>query len=408
MKCVIPGQNVKILARAFHSLSKIGDEMFIEPSENELVFRTTNMAQSACAEFRIWRSFFSSYIFNENDLEAKCKITMKSCLSVFKHTHSMEKQVESCEIRMKPDTTIVIFQIKFTNSHIKKYYLPIVESETDLAIVLNEMSNSLTTSSKFLSSVVKNFRYSEDEIAITVEEEKTVIKNHLEMQKDQHLMRTELSFHPTEFESYTIGNPSCVTFCFKELRAVLAFAEPSNLSVKISFDMPGSPIVFRAMNQPVYEANYIISTLNPSHNRTRVGSLSRVQCENTPSGRKRSLETPVRQPLSPFSFTNEIANNEARQELRPNATTPLQNKTPLIPSDESQPISENVHSEYDALSSQAFQTTLGSDKSYNTSPNHSKELIQTVFARCFRRKNLLDDLIGANDILVEDSDNDRL
>lgn len=41
----------------------------------------------------------------------------------------MDKQVENCEIRMKPDATVVIFQIKFTNAPIKKYSLPIIESE---------------------------------------------------------------------------------------------------------------------------------------------------------------------------------------------------------------------------------------------------------------------------------------
>lgn len=41
----------------------------------------------------------------------------------------MDKQVENCEIRMKPEITQVIFQMKFINSSVKKYYLPVIEND---------------------------------------------------------------------------------------------------------------------------------------------------------------------------------------------------------------------------------------------------------------------------------------
>lgn len=46
-----------------------------------------------------------------------------------------------------------------------------------------EILNRLTASSKMLMSTVKNFRYSEDEITITTEKDKTYIKNHIEIKK---------------------------------------------------------------------------------------------------------------------------------------------------------------------------------------------------------------------------------
>lgn len=52
-------------------------------------------------------------------------------------------------------------------------------------------------------------------------------------------MRTELSYHQSEFENYVVRNPTNVTFCLKELRAVIMFAEPANLPVLISFSEPG-------------------------------------------------------------------------------------------------------------------------------------------------------------------------
>lgn len=72
MKCVIPSQNVKIVARAVHSLAKVGDEIFIQPAEDELLFRTINSAKSAFAEFRMCRSFFSSFSFPTPQNDTEC------------------------------------------------------------------------------------------------------------------------------------------------------------------------------------------------------------------------------------------------------------------------------------------------------------------------------------------------
>lgn len=66
-----------VVARAVHSLAKVGDEIFIQPGEDELLFRTINSAKSAFAEFRMCRSFFSSFSFPTPQNDTECKITMK-------------------------------------------------------------------------------------------------------------------------------------------------------------------------------------------------------------------------------------------------------------------------------------------------------------------------------------------
>ena len=52
-------------------------------------------------------------------------------------------------------------------------------------------------------------------------------------------MRTELCFEPSDFEGYKVDLPSKITFCMKEFRAVITFAEPANLPVTMSFSSPG-------------------------------------------------------------------------------------------------------------------------------------------------------------------------
>lgn len=68
-----------VLAKAFHSLGKIGEDLFIEPHKTHLAFRTVNMSESAYASFKFAKTFFSSFTFSEEDSEddLRCKITMK-------------------------------------------------------------------------------------------------------------------------------------------------------------------------------------------------------------------------------------------------------------------------------------------------------------------------------------------
>lgn len=46
-------------------------------------------------------------------------------------------------------------------------------------------------------------------------------------------------FRPEEFENYKIAEAATITFCMRELRAILNFAESMNISVSANFDGPG-------------------------------------------------------------------------------------------------------------------------------------------------------------------------
>ena len=45
MKFVIPSDNVKTTGKAIHSLAKIGDEIYLEPSMDGLTLRSVNMSR---------------------------------------------------------------------------------------------------------------------------------------------------------------------------------------------------------------------------------------------------------------------------------------------------------------------------------------------------------------------------
>lgn len=52
-------------------------------------------------------------------------------------------------------------------------------------------------------------------------------------------MHTEVSLVSEEFDNYQVGLDTDVTFCLKELRAILSFTESVNLPVTASFETCG-------------------------------------------------------------------------------------------------------------------------------------------------------------------------
>ncbi|KTG47976.1 hypothetical protein cypCar_00000121, partial [Cyprinus carpio] len=162
MKCVIEGNGVKVFGKAVHALSRIGDEIWLDPLEKGLAVRTVNSSQSAYACFCFTPLFFQQYIPDPDirkDCEAvKCKLNMKCVLPLFRCASWRERSVDKCEISINIPNSRVIFQ--FHCRH-------------DLACLLSDF-----------------------------------IKG----------MNTELMLHPDEFDYFQVGEDSAVTFCLKELR----------------------------------------------------------------------------------------------------------------------------------------------------------------------------------------------
>lgn len=270
MKCVIPGANLKVFARAIHSLSKIGDEVYIEALSDGLALRTVNSSRSAYACFIFVPTFFTKYDGPSNPQKSaddsdvlKCKITMKSCLTVFKSLSTLEKTVEKCRLSLDLEANRLIFQLCCKHGIVKTYNLAFIECETLQAVFSKDFSpNVLTSQSKLFHDVVGNFQSGQEEITLIVNPEKVTIKNYVDDEPDPNkVIRTELSLMPEEFENYRVGVDTDVTFCLKELRALLAFSEPTNLPLSMYFESAGRPIILAIDSDPSFEANFVLATL---------------------------------------------------------------------------------------------------------------------------------------------------
>ena len=270
MKCLIPNRCVKLFGRAIHCLSKIGDELYFEGLKDGLALRTVNSSRSAYACFIFNKIFFDEYEQECDQLQSsnggellKCKMTMKSCLAIFKSLATIEKTVEKCKIEFKPDDCRMVFALYCKHGITKTHNLTYQECESLQAVFSKELCpNQITAQSKVMQETVTNFPVSCAEITLNVSPEQVRIKNYVDDEPDPtKVVHTEMTLVPDEFDDFQIGIDTQVTFCLKELRSILAFSEFVNQPMAIYFEHTGKPIVFSMSNDTAYVCDFVMATL---------------------------------------------------------------------------------------------------------------------------------------------------
>ncbi|GLG94405.1 Cell cycle checkpoint control protein [Gryllus bimaculatus] len=202
MKCTIPGANMKVLARAVQSLARIGDELYVEPDANSMSFRSVNSSRSAYASFTFNRSFFAFYkhepsqpLNSSQEDSCKCKISMKSCLPVFRSPVMLDRKVENCKMRLEDDGCKLVFEMKFRMGIAKTHFLPVIECETlQVVYTKDDASNSLLAQVQLFSDTVHNFHSTQEEVTLSVTSQKTSIRSYTDGSIMKHENTYEASF----------------------------------------------------------------------------------------------------------------------------------------------------------------------------------------------------------------------
>ncbi|XP_077318128.1 cell cycle checkpoint control protein RAD9B [Lithobates pipiens] len=270
MKCVIPGGHLKVFGKALHSLSRVGDELWFDPLENGLALRVLNSSRSAYAYV-----FFSSFFFQNYQrpfvheqgqgdvpLKLNCKFSLKSLLHVFRCLNILDKNVEKCQIYLNFNSFHMVFRFFCKHGLTKTHNLAYEECESQ-QVVFSKTScpNVLKIQSRVLSDVIIHFPSCQEEITLTATPMKITLKSYNEEDIGiSKVMHTEVHLNPEEFINFHIGTDSEVTFCLKELRGFLSFAEATSALIMVHFNNPGKPIVF-SLDDIVFEANFILATL---------------------------------------------------------------------------------------------------------------------------------------------------
>lgn len=293
MKCVIPGVNIKVFGRAIHALSKIGEELYIEPLAHGLALRTVNSSRSAYACFLFSPTFFQHYddgtppiSDQESDDAIRCKIAIKSCLTVFKSMSNVEKTVEKCQITLNVQKARLVFKLYCKHGIVKTHNLAFIECETLQAVFSKDMCpNQLTAQPRLLCDTVINFQSNQEEVSLIVSPEKITFKNYVDDEPDpSKVVHTALNLDPDEFDNCQIGVDTDITFCLKEFRAVLAFAEITAMPLNIKFETSGRPIVLSIDADSAFEANFVLATLAESQSQTGNSTNATTQQRTASTG----------------------------------------------------------------------------------------------------------------------------
>jgi len=238
--------------------------------------KTVNSSKSAYTAFNFHIPFFLNYSCvsaNATNLESeegedviKCKLPMKSILSVFRSIGNLEKTVETCKISLPLSESLLIIELKCKHGIAKLYNLRYFEYEGVEAEFSKEgYPSKFSCSSRFYSEALQSFHSSIAEVTWSLTADRVHLSNYIDDEQDpSKCVRTEVTLAKEEFEEFNVALCTQVTFCLKELRAILSFAEALVLELECRMEGAGSPVLFSLNKDGLYSADFLLSTLSPS------------------------------------------------------------------------------------------------------------------------------------------------
>ncbi|XP_066111164.1 cell cycle checkpoint control protein RAD9B [Saccopteryx bilineata] len=306
LKCGMSGTQVKVFGKAIHALSRISDELWLDPSEKSLALRSVNSCRSAYGCVLFSSVFFQYYQWsasvkmNDNDTRSNlnCKLGMKSILPIFRCLNSLERNVEMCKIFTRSDKCKIVIQF-FCRHGIKRTHNVCFQESHPLQVIFekNMCTNTLMIQPRVLAEAIVLFTSSQEEVTLAVTPLEVCIKSSNEESMELNSsVYSEMLVGPDEFEFFQIGVDTEITFCFKELKGLLIFSEAIHAPIAIHFDFPGRPIAL-SIDDMLLEANFVLATLADEPSRasssqslclSQTPKRSDLGCSNSKAGKKDS------------------------------------------------------------------------------------------------------------------------
>ncbi|XP_042297819.1 cell cycle checkpoint control protein RAD9B [Sceloporus undulatus] len=320
MKCVIGGAHIKVFGRAIHAMARISDGFWFDPIEKGLSLRAVNSSRSAYACVFFSSIFFQHYSCrntpernqHKNHIRLRCKLVIKSVLPLFRCLNTLERNVEKCTIYTDFKDCCIVFQLFCRHGVVKTHNLAFQECEPLQAVFAKHLCpNVLKARSRQLSDILIHFPNYQEEVTLSVTPVKVCFKTYTEDEMDFAIvMHTEIHLSPEEFEYFQVGVDSEITFCLKELRGLIAFAEAIHVPVAVHFDMPGRPVVF-SLEDTVVEASFVLATLADTSESLHLSRGQRrspaLESSNQGTVSNRNLQDPetTKNPADNFTITAE-------------------------------------------------------------------------------------------------------
>ncbi|KAM4848882.1 cell cycle checkpoint control protein RAD9A isoform X3 [Urocitellus parryii] len=243
MKCLVTGGNVKVLGKAVHSLSRIGDELYLEPLED-------GQYQAATPGQDLLR----------------CKILMKSFLSVFRSLAMLEKTVEKCCISLNDRNSRLVVQLHCKYGVRKTHNLSFQDCESLQAVFDPSLCpHVLRAPARILGEAILPFPPTLAEVTLGIGRGRRVIlRSYLEEEAADSTVKamvTEMSIGEEDFQQLQAPEGVAITFCLKEFRGLLSFAESAHLPLSVHFDAPGRPAIF-TIEDSLLDGHFVLATLS--------------------------------------------------------------------------------------------------------------------------------------------------
>ncbi|NWH84776.1 RAD9A protein, partial [Aegithalos caudatus] len=254
-------------------LSRIGDELYLEPTESGLSLRAVNSSRSGFASFLFAPLFFQLYEPGSAgpDTELfRCKVHMKSFLGIFRSLPSLEKSVGKCLILLKPRASRLVLQLHCKHGVTKTHNLAFQECERLQAVFdTQSCASRLCAPARVLAEAVVHFPPTLAEVTLgTGPGGKISLRNYVEDEAEpSKTMVTELWLAEDEFQSVAVAPGSHIA---------------SNLPLTIHFDEPGRPVIF-TLEDPVLEVHLVLATLSDLPDTSRSPSTNGVSHLPAPS-----------------------------------------------------------------------------------------------------------------------------
>nr|XP_006970902.2 cell cycle checkpoint control protein RAD9B isoform X1 [Peromyscus maniculatus bairdii] len=289
LKCEMTGGQVKVFGKAIQTLSRVSDDLWLDPSEKGLALRSVNSSHSTYGCVLFSSLFFQHYqwspsaMMSDNGIpmNLNCKLAIKSILPIFRCLNYLERSVEKCRIVARTDKCRVVFQF-FCRHGIKRTHNVYFQDSQPLKILFEKSlcANILMIRPRLLAEAIVLLTSNQEEVTFSVTPGNFCLKSSSGESLDlSSSVYSEMSFGPEEFDFFQVGLDTEITFCFKELKGILTFSEVMHAPIAIYFDFPGKPVVL-SVDDMLLEANFILATL--ADQPSRVSSPQSLCLSQTP------------------------------------------------------------------------------------------------------------------------------
>ncbi|GLV38489.1 Rad9 [Carabus blaptoides fortunei] len=275
MNCVIPGSNVKFLGKTFHTLAKIGDEIYFEAQENQVVLSSVNAATTEFGLFKLLRQFFTKYHLAEDLSKTDSqdvtpigvKIRAKPLCIAFKYISLLDRNLDTCTISLDSNPTKLKLNFEYKNKIRRLVNIWLMDSDESLEVgSLNSPNcHKIISWSTTFSHALANFRRTDSEITLIASSSKLLLRNYMDSDDvKMNAVRSQVSLSSNEFETYEILEDATVTFPSRAFRAAVQFADNFNRQITITFKDPGRPVEVQFSNSSTFKAKFIMATMHQS------------------------------------------------------------------------------------------------------------------------------------------------